>query len=238
MADDDSPEMAYAPQLLPPTLNGLDSIERDNSDLTRAVHHESRSTRPDNTSIAYDPKVAEFRGYCDALYNHVGPEIRYQVTPEKVYNFLFYQSHREKKKPGKGKRGEREKSGIFSPANYRSVVGRYANKCSSEWVSPVNPLQFQQVNTYKSSLIEPHKEQVANKCNSYVWTHHIWTCHCEALYKLVKSRRNKMKKANYVEKVDETFSFFKAHGKAELIEKAIWLKSCNRGLRAAYPAIR
>jgi hypothetical protein len=47
-----------------------------------------------------------------------------------------------------------------------------------------------------------------------------------------------MKKANYVEKVDEWFSFFKAHGKAEKLENAIWLKASDRGLRAAYPAIR
>ena len=47
-----------------------------------------------------------------------------------------------------------------------------------------------------------------------------------------------MKKANYVEKVNETLSFFKAHGKAEKIENAIWLKSCKRRLRAAYPATR
>jgi hypothetical protein len=236
MADDAPPE-ALIPQLLPPTLPG--AVENDNSDLTRAVHHEARKTRPDNTTIAYDPKVAEFRGYCDAQYAHLGADVRYQVTPDKVYNFIFYQSHREKKKPGKGKRGEREKkAGVFSPGNYRAVIGRYANKSPSEWVAPTNPVQFQQVNTYKSSLIKLHKEQVANKCNSYVWTHHIWTCHCEALYKLVKSRRNSMKKANYVEKVDETFSFFKAHGKAEKIENAIWLKSSKRGLRAAYPAIR
>jgi hypothetical protein len=110
-----SPAEALIPQLLPPTLAG--GVERDNSDLTRAVHHETRKTRPDNTSIAYDPKVEEFRGYCDSLYNHLGAEVRYQVTPDKVYNFIFYQSHREKKKPGKGKRGERRR-----PVSFRLVT--------------------------------------------------------------------------------------------------------------------
>jgi hypothetical protein len=109
-----SPELLL--QLLPPTLPGVDSVERDNTDLTRAVYHESRVNRPCNTSIAYDPKVAEFNGYCDAMYAHVGVDIRYQVTPEKVYNFLFFQSHCEKKKTGRGKAGEREKAGVFSPS--------------------------------------------------------------------------------------------------------------------------
>jgi hypothetical protein len=79
-----------------------------------------------------------------------------------------------------------------------------------------------------------HKEQVANtKANKYVWTHHIWTCQCEKLYKLENA-----KKANYVEKVDETFSFFKASGKAQQFENVIWLKASGCGLRSAYPAIR
>ncbi len=139
----DTPSEALIPQLQPPTLPGVDSVERDNTDLTRAVYHLSRVNRPDNTSIAYNPKAVEFMGYCDAMYCHTGVNIWYQVTPEKVYNFLFYQSHCEKKKPGKGKRGERVKAGIFSPANYRIVVGRYANKSLSEWVPPTNPAQFQ-----------------------------------------------------------------------------------------------
>jgi hypothetical protein len=47
-----------------------------------------------------------------------------------------------------------------------------------------------------------------------------------------------LKKANYGEKVNETFSLFKAHGKAEKLENSIWLKASDRGLRAVYPAIR
>jgi hypothetical protein len=104
---------------LPPTLPGVDSVERDNTDLTTAVYHESRVNRPGNTRYClYDRKVAEFNGYCDAMYAHIGVDIRYHVTPEKVYNFIFYQSHREKKKTGRGKRGEREKAGVFSSFYY------------------------------------------------------------------------------------------------------------------------
>ena len=111
MATNTPPE-ALIPQLLPPTLPGVNLVERDNTDLTRAVYHESRVNRPDNTSIAYNPKVAKFMGYCNAIYCHTGVNIRYQVTPEKVYNFLFYQSHREKKKQVKGReeRGRRQVS--------------------------------------------------------------------------------------------------------------------------------
>jgi hypothetical protein len=102
-----SPAEALIPQLLPPTLAG--DIERDNSDLMRAVHHEARKTRPDNTSIAYDPKVDEFRGYCDSLYAHLGAKVRYQVTPDKVYNFIFINpiARRESQVKEKEERGRR-----------------------------------------------------------------------------------------------------------------------------------
>jgi hypothetical protein len=74
-----SPELVL--QLLPPTLPEVFSVERDNTDLIRAVYHESRVNRSGNTSIAYDPKVAEFNGYCVAMYAHSDVDIRYQVTP-------------------------------------------------------------------------------------------------------------------------------------------------------------
>jgi hypothetical protein len=167
-------------QLRAPTLPGVDGVETDNGDWTRAVHHQSKGNRPENTSEAYDSKVKEFKGYCDAVYPTHGVEIRHLVTPDKVYNFLFYQAHREKRKPGRLKRGE-VAEGIFSLIGYRTVIGQYQGKYSPEWVIPGNPVQFQQINTYKSSIMGLHKEQVANKANEYVWTHHIWTCHCEEL---------------------------------------------------------
>ena len=218
------------PPLRAPTLLPSEVVERDNSSLTRAVFHEIRQNQPANTRIAYDPKIKEFLSYCDAMHADENDAIRHLVTPTKVYNFMFFQAHREKRKPGTA-------TG-FSVEEYKEVIGRYAGKTPAEWLPPQNPIQFQQFNTYKSSLIELHKEQVANRANTFVWGHDIWTTHCECLYDSVKSRRNKMKKANYVKKVDETFSFFKAYGKATKIENALWLKASNCGLRAAFPAIR
>jgi hypothetical protein len=87
--------------LLPPTLPGVVDVLTDNGDFTRAVHHQARGNRQGNTSIAYDSKVKEFKGYCDAMLSHQSVEVRYLVTAEKVYQFIFYQAHREKRKPGR-----------------------------------------------------------------------------------------------------------------------------------------
>jgi hypothetical protein len=66
--------------LLPPTLPRLVGVLTDYGDLTRAVHHQARGNRPGNTTIAYDPKVKEFKGYCGAICSHQSVEARYLVT--------------------------------------------------------------------------------------------------------------------------------------------------------------
>jgi hypothetical protein len=233
----DAPSPLAAQPLPVPTLNTVLDAEIDNTDLTRAVHHEARANRPDNTEIAYSGKHREFLGYCDAMYAHQARELRHLVTPSKVYNFMFYTAHREKRKPGKPKRGE-EREGDFARGDYERVLGKYTGRTTDELVLPLKPLQFQQVNTYKSSIIELHDQQVAEKRNNYIWSHDIWNCHCKNLFNYVKVRRNKTKKANYEEKVDESFSFFKAQGKAAELENEMWKLASNRGLRQAYPAIR
>lgn len=232
------PAVPPRPALMAPLL-GPAAFEVDNTDLTRAVHHEARANRPHNTVLAYSNKHKEFMGYCDAMCPHQPTSLRYLVTPTKVYNFIFYQSHREKRKPGKPRRGE-PRDGEFSKSDYESVILRYTTTPSEGSLvpTPSNPVQFQQINTYKSALIELHDEQVAEKRNNYIWTHDIWTCHCKNLFQYVKSRRNITKKLNYEEKVDETFSFFKAQGKATQLENAMWKLASKRGMRLAYPAIR
>ena len=228
--DAPSPAAAFtAPPLPVPTLNSVLDAETDNTDLTRAVHDEARANRPDNTDIAYSSENKEFLGYCDTLYAHQSAALGHLVTPKKVYNFMFYQAHREKRKPGKPKRGD-VREGVFSRTDYERVLGKYTGRTTDELVLPAKPLQFQQVNTYKSSLIELHDRQVAEKRNNYIWTHDIWTCHCKNLFSYVKARRNKTKKANYEEKVDESFSFFKAQGKAAELENEMWQLASNKGI--------
>jgi hypothetical protein len=161
------PSPPARPSLRPPTGSG--SVGIDNAVLTRAVHQQQMQNRRDNTSIAYDPKVLEFKRYCDCQYPHEPEFVRHLVSPDKVYNFMFYQAHRDKRKPGRQKRDAPvSEFGAFSNHDYDSVIGRYVGKPCSEWVQPKNPLGYQQVNTYKSSLIELHKEQVANRANTYV----------------------------------------------------------------------
>jgi hypothetical protein len=53
-----------------------------------------------NTARAYDPKVEEFKCYCESKFLFLPPESLYTVTHKKVYPFIFYQCFWDKKPHG------------------------------------------------------------------------------------------------------------------------------------------
>lgn len=57
-----------------------ESMQRTTQALSQA--------RPLNTSKAYDPKIAEFRAWCDYKFHYQPLEQRYIVTGEKAHYFL------------------------------------------------------------------------------------------------------------------------------------------------------
>ena len=65
--------------------------------MHEAVHAMTVQGRCENTRIAYDPKILEYREYCNYRYSHLSVETRYLITPDKAYDFMFYVSFRNKK---------------------------------------------------------------------------------------------------------------------------------------------
>ena len=70
------------------------------------VIQEKNNNRCDSKGFAYDPKKREFEKYwehvtekplVDVPSNHPN---RYELTPDNYFNFLFYQSRRDKYKKG------------------------------------------------------------------------------------------------------------------------------------------
>jgi hypothetical protein len=104
MESSSPPSPPARPSLWAPTRPG--AVGLDNAVLTWAVHQQQMENRRENTSIAYDPKVLKFKRYCDYhQYLHESKTVRHLVAPDKVYNFMFYQAHHDKRKPGRPKRG-------------------------------------------------------------------------------------------------------------------------------------
>jgi hypothetical protein len=81
------------------------------------------ATRPINTSLAYDPKAAEYNTFCDCVYSDYQPSTHYTIGTEKVFLFLFYQAFRNKCKKG-GKKGELHG---FDFKDYTTVVNKWAS---------------------------------------------------------------------------------------------------------------
>jgi hypothetical protein len=76
-------------------------------DLEHAVARSGENVRPDNTRRAYSSKREELKQYCRALYPH--QENPYYITEEKVFTFLWYQAHREKRRSGRAATGRRQR---------------------------------------------------------------------------------------------------------------------------------
>ncbi|KAG7337517.1 centromere DNA-binding like protein [Nitzschia inconspicua] len=76
-----------------------------------------------NTARSYEPRVEEFKAYCDVVFSGLGPERRYTVTHEKIYPFMFYQCFREKKAPAS--RGA--KIPRFNHDDYIAIHNKYSS---------------------------------------------------------------------------------------------------------------
>ena len=75
-----------------------------------------RLTSKPNTKAAYDPKGSEFLEFCSALYSNQ------HIDFEKIYRFLFYVSHRSKRRRGRKKAGSAGQSASrFDEAEYHQV---------------------------------------------------------------------------------------------------------------------
>ena len=60
------------------------------------VRNAIRKEGPDNTKLAYDPKITEFKQYCRSVFSHQG-ELAEIVTKEKAFGFLLYNAYRPPK---------------------------------------------------------------------------------------------------------------------------------------------
>lgn len=149
------------------------------------VHQINRKTRRANTAAAYDPKAEEWGQFVDTVYCSQHASIRYTVTSEKLYRFLFYHAFRNKynrkRKHGSGKTNM-SKHG-FNYEDYTRVVGTYTKAAEAyaervrtklvdadveqfEPPEPDDPVGYDQINTYLFTVQNIFKQQVsvARKC--------------------------------------------------------------------------
>jgi hypothetical protein len=161
----------------------------------------------------------EYFQYCDYCY----PTDYYNkvLDANKLYRFMFYQAFRNQKKRG-GKGGTENR---FDPADYEEITEKYQTwmlgNSNAEPPEPNNPVQNSTMDQYKAVFRKVHKQQSAQRVTSSVWEQ-IWTLPLENLHKLVKERRNCVRKATYAEKLEAEFAPYTAVDKYDQLEYELW----------------
>ena len=101
-----------SPFIQPPQMFG---------ELTTAlINNQTKKAGQDNTALAYDSKVIEFKQCCHSVFSSQGA-LAEIVTEDKAFGFILYNSYREKiKSKGRKKRGD-DNIVRFSRENYNAV---------------------------------------------------------------------------------------------------------------------
>jgi hypothetical protein len=180
----------------------------------------------DNTLLAFDPKVEEFKQFCDYVYSSLKDQgQRHLVESEKVEAFILYQAFREKFSTG-GKKNLKDAFNVAAYTAYKSNYDKYRCGELKVFPEPKCPLGHSQINTYKYAILKLHRQQVNNKCNAYPWDH-VWVQSIEDIKTLVKKRRDRIAKTNYQEKVDHEITPYQGVTEIPRMEQLMFDKGAD-----------
>lgn len=151
---------------------------------------EVAQTRPANTLTAYEPKAKEFIDFCNEKYADRGAPYAELVSEEKVFAYLLYQAHRKKGKGGKGRNRK------FDAVDFELVLRDFENgKVFNDVVG------YDVLNQSLSSILKLWKYQSDMGANS-LRKDEIRSTRVNELLNHVKTRKKRVKKARYDEKID------------------------------------
>ena len=192
------------------------------------IGHTKNVQTKKNTALAYNPRVIEYKQFCQAVYGH--SEYCMHMSREKVMKFMYYQAMRNKRNQGGKKVGERVD---FDFAEYTRIMAEQMfhlksiqNGIPASLVSPVNPLSGATLNQYRSALWNLWTEQSEKKMNQLQWSE-IWTKTLNDLMAQARRRRPQAEKENYVEKVQAQSVPYKIIFKFNEMERAFWDFGCR-----------
>jgi Centromere DNA-binding protein complex CBF3 subunit, domain 2/Transcriptional activator of glycolytic enzymes len=205
-------------------INNPDDIGL-NSNLEQAVVAIRNRDKPTNTRKTQEPKIKEFEKFCELCFPH--DPYKYNLSPEKVYKFMYYQSFREKKKRGgRSNRARLQRGEYFDKEQYDEIMMAYGVTAGPlvAYPSPMNPIAKSTFEAYKAVLKMLHVDQEAKRVCGLTWSQ-VWLNPCNMLYKHVKERAPLIKKLTYQEKVDGEFAPYAIVERYEEIEEELWADS-------------
>ena len=123
------------------SLAGAHANEQIYQSVQRTLQR-TLENRPSNTKVSYNPKVQEYRNWCDSQYSHEPPETRYLVFGDKIHFFLEKEVvNRRKRKPGRKPKNtveEPEDDNVERGIVGTSLVESYINALVDLWSQQVN----------------------------------------------------------------------------------------------------
>lgn len=200
------------------------------------VLREAEIHRPDNTTLAYGPKKEEFRGFCDIVY--AGKPHPRTITEEKVFGFLYYQSYRthfDRKKRGRNGTSLHSR---FDKADYDSVMAMNRSQEQMENTTATTPtmeeveaiaqsddrkqlIGISLFKQYEAAIMEEHQSQVDHNSNN-LSKEQLKSRRVKELKSLVATRRPRIKKANYEEKINNDINPYLMLERLEDMEHAMF----------------
>jgi hypothetical protein len=198
------------------------------ANLEQAVVVLRNKDKPSNTRKTQEPKIKEFYHYCELVYGH--EHYLYNLSPEKVHKFMFYQSFREQKTRGGNANKARLDQGVyFDMEQFLGIMDAYGSVSAGPLVAypqPLKPISAKTFESYRAVLKQIHVEQEARRVCSFTWEQ-LWTSPCKQLHRHVKERAPMLKKLTYQEKVDGEFAPYAIVERYEEIEQVLWEDSAN-----------
>ncbi|KAG2191724.1 hypothetical protein INT47_007989 [Mucor saturninus] len=128
----------------------------------------SLNSRPENTKRAYEPKIEEYRRWCDSKFAHESLELRYIVNGEKAHFFL------DDAVAGRSNRSKRKR----------------ANDGEE---SPARVIRVATLSQYGAAIVHPWERQRQMKINSNSHPRETFA----PLLERVRREEEEVKKANF-----------------------------------------
>jgi hypothetical protein len=207
--------------------------------ITEAV---SRSFAVENTKKVYDRVKREWTDFCQFITDD-DDDFPSFMNAEKVSDFMFYQCFRKRQKVG-GRNGGAALS--FNHEDYTAVLDQYrdayalwkrSNEKNVSFPDPgVDGVGRSAIMQYRAGLRKIFDTQVATNQNNHAWDR-VWTVQSKNLVKIVESRRVRVKRDKYEEKVTKEFAGYHAVERFDEIEQVFWDSGFDN-IRSSFPYIR
>jgi hypothetical protein len=174
--------------------------------------------------------MKEYFEFCRVMYPN-DPYFNI-LKQEKMYQFMYYQAFREKKKRG-GSVALRANQGAFNLAHYREVMGSFVDPSTGNNLTatpaPAKPISKSVFDAYKATFRKLFHIQKMRGVLVPNWED-LWTMEFEDFRKHVLLHAPCHKKETYQEKISNDFAPYLYVDKYDAMEEELWRDSTkNRG---------